>query len=520
MKIKLLLILLLISQFGFSQQEISLYDDKPAGSELWDWTEQVSENNIWNTRLVYNVVEPSITAFIPPYYLATGTSVIIAPGGGLHALSIDSEGIEFAKWLSSKGVAAFVLKYRLVKCEMDDPGKEFMVKKTVYEDAARVAPLAMADALTAVKYLREHAEEFDLDPAKIGFAGFSAGGALTMNVAYNASEDNRPNFIAPIYPWDVGQIVNQVPKDTMPMFLAVALDDPLDLAQHSLDIYQKWISAKQPAELHVYERGGHGFGMRPIDLPTGKWYERFGEWMHMQGYLKKLNPNKYEIQYGQDAVAQGKIDQVKQMQNDYALLSRYRSANESLPAPKPNENRVVFLGNSITDAWPFIDSSFFAENNFVGRGISGQTSPQLLLRFRKDVIELNPKVVVISIGTNDVAENTGPYDPDYTISNIASMVDLAKANNIKPILAGVVPSTKFEWNRKLGDRSDMIVDLNNRIAALAKRKGIPFADYHSAMKNSANGMDPDIAEDGVHPTAKGYEIMKGLVLPLIKETLK
>ena len=181
---------------------------------------------------------------------------------------------------------------------------------------------------------------------------------------------------------------------------------------------------------------------------------------------------------------------------------------------------MVFLGNSITEGWARDDPAFFADNSFIGRGISGQTSTQLLLRFRQDVVDLKPEAVVIHIGTNDVAENTGPYDPVFTMSNIQSMVEIAGANEIKVILATVLPSTKFEWNRALGDRSDMIVDLNKRIRGYAKERNIPLIDYHTAMKNEQNGMNKDIAADGVHPTQKGVELMKSLALPIIQEQLK
>ena len=204
-------------------------------------------------------------------------------------------------------------------------------------------------------------------------------------------------------------------------------------------------------------------------------------------------------------------------QGDFANLARYQAANAALPAPTAGEQRVVFLGNSITEGWVREDSAFFAANHFVGRGISGQTSPQLLLRFRQDVIDLQPLAVIIHIGTNDVAENTGPYDPDFTVGSIRSMVELAQANDIKVILAAVVPSTGFSWRPEVGDRSDMIVDLNRRLAEMATEKDIPFVDYHAALRNEANGMDPELAADGVHPTKQGFEVMKALVLPVIEE---
>ncbi len=204
-------------------------------------------------------------------------------------------------------------------------------------------------------------------------------------------------------------------------------------------------------------------------------------------------------------------------QGDFANLARYQDANAALPAPSADEQRVVFLGNSITEGWVREDSAFFADNNFVGRGISGQTSPQLLLRFRQDVIDLEPTAVVVHIGTNDVAENTGPYDPDFTVGNIRSMVELAQANDIAVILAAVVPSTAFSWRPEVGDRSEMIVALNRRLAELAAEKDIPFVDYHAALRNADNGMDAELAADGVHPTQRGFAVMKALVLPVVEE---
>ena len=143
---------------------------------------------MFNTEVVYNVSQPTITAYLPDTLLATGTAVIIAPGGAFHTLSINSEGIDVAKWLNIKGIAAFVLKYRVARSFTDDPVKELMGKmgnfKALDEENAPIIPLAMADGLTAMKYVRDHAKEKDIDPNKIGFMGFSAGGTLTMSVVY------------------------------------------------------------------------------------------------------------------------------------------------------------------------------------------------------------------------------------------------------------------------------------------------------------------------------------------------
>ncbi len=521
---KPILFLLLLTNVTFAQRVIKLYDGKPKGSENWTWNEQTSTKNMFNTEVVYNVSEPTLTAYLPTRETATGTAVIVAPGGAFHTLSINSEGVDVAKWLNSRGVAAFVLKYRVVHSLTDDPVKELMAKmadfKTLDAENAPIIKLAMADGLTAMAYVRQHVSELDIDPDKIGFMGFSAGGTLTMSVVYNATDATRPNFAAPIYAYAGGIIGSTIPTAKTPIFVAVAADDQLKLMPHSVDIFNNWFAAKQPAELHVYEKGGHGFGMRTQNIPTDTWYERFGDWLKLQGYLKKRYPNKYEKLYGEDAVAQGAVQEVERMKRDFGNLAKYKAANKTVTPPSQTENRVVFLGNSITEAWVKVDSAFFAQNHYIGRGISGQTSVQTLLRFRQDVLSLSPKVVVISIGTNDVAENTGPYDPDFTFGNIQSMTEIARANGVKVVLASVLPATKFEWRLAIGNRSAMIVALNSRIKAYAEKNKIPYVDYHKAMKNEQNGMNPDLAADGVHPTPKGYKLMEGLVQKAIAEAMK
>ena len=199
----------------------------------------------------------------------------------------------------------------------------------------------------------------------------------------------------------------------------------------------------------------------------------------------------------------------ERLRRNFGGMDRYKEANAALGG-KPQ--KVVFLGNSITEGWYHQDEDFFKRNQFVGRGISGQTSSQLLVRFRQDVVDLNPEKVIIHIGTNDVAENTGPYNEDFTIGNIESMIDIAEKNGIEVLIASVLPATKFEWRLGLGDRSGEIVKLNERLKVLANERGLKYIDYHSAMKNEANGLPPELAEDGVHPTAAGFKIMEKLVL--------
>ena len=202
-----------------AQQVIPLYDGPAPGTEKWTHEEKEYYSPLFRTEVVTNVTKPTITAFLPDPAKATGTAVVIAPGGGFHALSINSEGNDVAKWLAERGVAGFVLRYRLVPTG-EDGVKEMMAKASdlgkAIKDMAEVAPFAGADGLAAT-------------------------------------------------------------------------DDQLDLAKDSVSIYSKWLAAKKPAEMHLYAKGGHGFGMRKQDLPTDQWIERFGEWLELQGLMKQAS---------------------------------------------------------------------------------------------------------------------------------------------------------------------------------------------------------------------------------------
>ena len=285
------LVLFIIAVISIRAQEkpIPLYKGPAPGSEKWTWEEKVVKAG--DMTVVLDVSKPVLIPFVPAK--PTGAAIIIAPGGAFHALAIDHEGTKVAQWLNERGVTAFVLKYRLSHDDPAHPENNFVnllqTKNFKKLDSinAVVVPLAMQDGLTAVKYVREHASFYKVDPNKIGFMGFSAGGTVTMSVTYNATDESRPNFVAPIYAYAGAIIGSDVPKARTPIFIAAASDDDLGLAPHSVQIYQKWLDAKQPAELHMFERGKHGFGMRKQNLPTDKWIERFGDWLEMQGLIKK-----------------------------------------------------------------------------------------------------------------------------------------------------------------------------------------------------------------------------------------
>ncbi len=214
------------------------------------------------------------------------------------------------------------------------------------------------------------------------------------------------------------------------------------------------------------------------------------------------------------------ICETKAQKHEFANWKRYEKANKELPDPVKREKRVVLMGDSITDGWPGKSPAFFKDNNLVGRGISGQTSYQFLLRFRQDVLELDPYIVVINYGTNDIAENTGPYDEDKTFGNVVSMVELAKANKIKVILASCLPAGGFSWRRQITDSMEKIQKLNARVQAYAKENKIPYVDYFTALLSpDGKAMNPDYANDNpaVHPNVEGYKVMEGLLLPAIEK---
>ena len=202
----------------------------------------------------------------------------------------------------------------------------------------------------------------------------------------------------------------------------------------------------------------------------------------------------------------------------FANYKRYHEANLKLPEPTREECRVVFLGNSITDNWARMRPDFFAPNGFVGRGISGQTTYQFLLRFREDVINLHPRVLVLNGGTNDIAENTGPYDEDITFGNICSMVELARYHKIRVVLTSLLPAGSFPWRREIEDSMEKIRRLNARIKAYADEHHLTYVDYFTPLlSDDGTALRADYSSDGVHPNVAGYEVMEALVLRALKK---
>lgn len=275
---------------GLAQEIIKLQSAQvPEGV---NWTRAEEEITVGNgaEKIVANVSSPSITAYLPTPEQANGTALIIAPGGGFHLLAINNEGTEVAKWCAQQGIAAFVLKYRLVPTN-GDPLGEFREKisrgsEKMDKEISPFIDLAKADGLAAIEYVREHASDFGVNPDRIGIIGFSAGGSVAGAAAFEyTTPKDRPDFAAPVY--GALQVVNtsQLPEDPMPLFIVVAADDAFGFQSLSTDLFDQWNKAGASAELHVYEKGGHGFGMRKQNLPSDKWIEAFHDWMKFRGFL-------------------------------------------------------------------------------------------------------------------------------------------------------------------------------------------------------------------------------------------
>ena len=204
---------------------------------------------------------------------------------------------------------------------------------------------------------------------------------------------------------------------------------------------------------------------------------------------------------------------------DWFGFNRYRADNERIIA-SGNYPKVVFMGNSITDNWAFFHPDFFSSHNFCGRGISGQTSAQMLVRFNDDVIDLHPNAVVIMAGTNDVAHNEYWVSPERVVDNIVAMCNQAQANGIVPIISSIPPCSEFPWRKEIKNPGQTIVDINKSLKAYADANGIVYLDYHSALTDESLGLPKTLSDDGCHPLPDTYFTMEEMVLEAISIALK
>ena len=199
-------------------------------------------------------------------------------------------------------------------------------------------------------------------------------------------------------------------------------------------------------------------------------------------------------------------------------LNKYKEENSNLGLPKQGENRIIFMGNSITEDWKSLSPNFFLDNNYVNRGIGGETSTQMLLRFRSDVINLKPSAVVILAGINDIAENQGPISIPDIARNIFFMSQLASENNIKVILCSVLPAYDFPWRPGLNPK-DKVISLNDLIQKHAQEKSFEYVDYFSSMVDERKGLIKEYGNDEVHPNLEGYRVMESIIQKSINKVL-
>ena len=284
----IIFILMSISKYADAQKIIELPYEQPKNVS-WNGGEKEYHSELWDTKVVTNVSLPTMMMYEAAKDKATGASVIIAPGGWLFAHSIESEGIWVAEWLAKNGVTAFVLKYRLVPTGEDGVAEISHLSQTnpskLMAEVQKVIPYSVADGLEAITYVRNNALQYDLDPNKIGFMGFSAGGAVTMGVGYEYKDQSKPNFLVPVYAWVEAMPVREPRDDAPPMLIVCATDDPLGLAKGSIELYNSWHENQISVGLHMYARGGHGFGMRKNGNASDSWIERFYDWAVNEGII-------------------------------------------------------------------------------------------------------------------------------------------------------------------------------------------------------------------------------------------
>ena len=271
-----------------SSQVIPLWADGEIDTRGWNQPQEFAFLRD-GLKVIRNVVQPSLTAYLPDPALATGTAVIVCPGGAYHFLAFEHEGIDVARWLNARGIAAFVLHYRLVQTGSDFPqcvAETFSDPQKRAERVEPVFPLITADGCQAVRLVRARAAEWQVDPERVGILGFSAGGMLTLSVALHSDASSRPAFAAPIYAAPPPPA--PVPAQAPPLFLLCAADDDMASAV-STEYYAAWRAAGRPVELIIYSKGGHGFGMRQPGLPADRWIERFTDWLGAEGMLPKAS---------------------------------------------------------------------------------------------------------------------------------------------------------------------------------------------------------------------------------------
>lgn len=269
------MIALLLIFSSLQSQTVNIWPGVAPGSERWSYQERSIENTPLGT-VIFDVVTPTLTAYLPDRAKATGTGVIIAPGGAFVALAIDLEANPLAVWLQERGIAAFVLKYRIVKKVQDG------IPQMDMDTAGRYG---IADGIQALKVVRRHAAEWGVTPGRVGMIGFSAGAMVTSGALLQADTAARPNFAAMIYGGPFGKMP-AIPASLPPTFMAWAQDDPVAL-DFAVRLYGALTAAGHKPETHIFAAGGHGFGMRKQNLSSDHWVDDFYNWLGAQGLTRR-----------------------------------------------------------------------------------------------------------------------------------------------------------------------------------------------------------------------------------------
>jgi len=355
------------------------------------------------------------------------------------------------------------------------------------------SPLTSADVARAFDYLQAHAAEYHIHPEKLGL--------LALDGSLPAGTATEPfAFLGLIDPMGL-------PKgkaSSRAVFIAAAPDKSADV----LRFYSKAARSGVHIDLHLEGPA----------MPDGARSTQWIDWLGSLGYLKPLSEEKTEALKSKEAWDNLAKFYDDKLHKDWASLTRYEDDNARLGAPAAGEQRVIYMGDSITDSWINDDPGFFRTNQYIDRGIGGQTTPQMVVRFREDVVNLHPQVVIILAGINDIAENTGPSKIENVAGNIFTMCELATVHGCKPILCSVLPTSSFPWHPGI-DPIPPILKLNALLQDYAREHHLSYVDYYSALVAGDKGMQKDRAKDGLHPNLAGYKVMEPLAKAAIDQTL-
>lgn len=456
-------------------------------------------------------VNDLIDLYLPTHAKKDVPVLLSIPGGGYRFVSMKNEGVAVAQYFCPRGIAVAVLKYHLPNGQENVP---------------------LNDACRAMTMLRDSAQFWHLKSDKIGVMGFSAGGHLAASLCTKyTSEKARPDYGVLVYPvissdttiWHKGSFQNLVGKtatqaqydkwsidrcvtsQTPPCFLVACEDDKSVPVENSLLMYQALLDQDIEAEMVLIPQGGHGWGFDK-QIPKRDLVDAaITQFIYTQLGDKK---NAEIVRIYRENIRR------EERAADWAKYYRYQQQNDSLIA-NHIPVKAVFMGNSITDNWGKWRPEFFAKYNCAARGISGQTSYQMLVRFQADVIALHPEMVFLLIGTNDIACNNGPISDEHFMDNMRSMCELATLHHIRPIICSILPHRSFSWNHDITGVTERVDRINAQLKAYAKEQGYAYVDYNSAMRAEDGGMRDELSNDGVHPYKEAYDIMESLVIPYL-----